>query len=679
MTDSYYLINDQIKFYFNIENLRIEYKGQSQALEPKEARILKYVLENQANGLIPSKQILDANWEYWSDKKVLQKVLSTLRKKFKNLGVVENGFVATDSSYKINYKAVLVDAEELLLQRNKAKAERALGLRKIVFSAFIVVCLFVLLLSQFSFNSTLSVGNIIQVTNIEGVSNEPALSPDGRALAFTHTIHGRSEIFLKLDANLNYQQLTDGSADSLPSWSPSGKRLAFARNVGGRCEIRYISLDEHYNKLKDERTVALCDMYSRLSSISWKDENQLFYSQNDEVDGVSRIFLVDVDSGKNEIYFSNENTPDVMGLGFYFIHYSGYLDSLFALQSVDHNITRIYRVDSDGVNLLRKVDGVLLSIDTFDSQLLFKDIDNQLKIFDVDSPEKLTTIYRNPLKTIAYPEVSSASNKMAFVSGSLFKDELHVFDFESGHTQRLFESNNSILLGSVIDQELFYVSEETGIRQIYAYQEGIKRQITNFDRNQYIVHFAISNDKQNLAVGFTDKTVIYHRDDNNLRALKVFNNTAFATFSNNSQRLLLAQTDNNDETSYLSPHSLVEYYVDGFEQTGISIRAAEFGYYHGSSIIYLNQNGSLNRFTLEGSETITEGLSYYSPKRLGLSGDTLIIADEEGKVLGIDLKTGLRRQFDLSVGSELAVSDKHIYYKRRHTGNMVIFKGELLE
>ena len=119
MTD-YYLINDHIKFYFDIENQCIEYQGESTSLEPKETKILKYILEQNKDGLIKSETILDDNWAHWSDKKVLQKVLSTLRKKFKQIGVKENGFIAAGTDYKINYQGVLVTQDQEKLKRGNA-------------------------------------------------------------------------------------------------------------------------------------------------------------------------------------------------------------------------------------------------------------------------------------------------------------------------------------------------------------------------------------------------------------------------------------------------------------------------------------------------------------------------------------------------------------------------------
>ena len=47
--------------------------GSRVSLEPKEAQILKYILEHHQDGLISSESILDDNWDFWSDKKGVAK------------------------------------------------------------------------------------------------------------------------------------------------------------------------------------------------------------------------------------------------------------------------------------------------------------------------------------------------------------------------------------------------------------------------------------------------------------------------------------------------------------------------------------------------------------------------------------------------------------------------------
>ena len=104
-----YLINDTVKFVFDSELQFIESRVGKELLEPKEARILKYILDNNIDGQISALEILDDNWDIWSDKKVLQKVLSILRKKLKKVGMIENGFVAQGVNYKITLNGVLIE------------------------------------------------------------------------------------------------------------------------------------------------------------------------------------------------------------------------------------------------------------------------------------------------------------------------------------------------------------------------------------------------------------------------------------------------------------------------------------------------------------------------------------------------------------------------------------------
>lgn len=686
MTDSYYLINDQIKFYFNIENLRIEFNGQQQSLEPKEARILKYVLENQVDGLIKSEAILDDNWDYWSDKKVLQKVLSTLRKKFKNLGVTENGFVAADSNYKINYNAVLVNEAEQAQKRSRLLLEKTLKYLKTLVPVAIILMVAVFVVGKVDLQRDFSVSNIIQATTIDGVSVEPALSSDGRAMAFSHKRDGQSQIFIKLDANLNYQVLTDGPNDQVPSWSPSGKRLAFQRRVGQQCEIRMLTLDEHYSKAGQDSLVAECSSVTDLTSIAWKDENNLFFTESKQGELYREIKLLNVETGEVTPYYTqkpSELGQNIGGSGPYFIVYNRKLDSLFALQSPNWSITTVNRVNDDNsMTFLREVGGVLWSFDIFENQVIFKDLDNQLKSFDIDSPQKLTTIYKNPLKRIAYPRVSPNSNKIAIVSGSVFKSSLHRYDFETGTSSEVFTADTLLNHLQEIDGELFYVSDETGIRQIYSYKDGYKSQITNLIRNDFIVKFSVSNNKKWLAIAYADRTTVYAIHDSGLTELKTFPLSSSPAFSPNSERILLVNWVGNvgDKAAGMEK-ALIEYYVDGFVETGISIRNAKFGIYHAKGIIFPTNDNKVKLFRLNGIDTILESHRILTSSAMGISGNSLVLVNYIGtnRPRRIDLDTMEQTFIDAPILGDIATNDNELYYLKRHPGSMSIFKGELTE
>ena len=68
------------------------------------------------------------------------------------------------------------------------------------------------------------------VTNFAGVQTQPALSPDGRSVAFVSNRDGHYNIYVGLASGGTLVQVTsDPNLKSRPSWSPDGTRIAFAR------------------------------------------------------------------------------------------------------------------------------------------------------------------------------------------------------------------------------------------------------------------------------------------------------------------------------------------------------------------------------------------------------------------------------------------------------------------
>jgi Tol biopolymer transport system component len=77
------------------------------------------------------------------------------------------------------------------------------------------------------------------VTNYAGVQAYPALSPDGRSVAFVSNRGGNYDIYVGLVRGGNLLQIThDPNLESRPSWSPDGAAIAYARlNQSGIWDI----------------------------------------------------------------------------------------------------------------------------------------------------------------------------------------------------------------------------------------------------------------------------------------------------------------------------------------------------------------------------------------------------------------------------------------------------------
>ena len=77
------------------------------------------------------------------------------------------------------------------------------------------------------------------VTNFAGVQAQPALSPDGRSVAFVSNRDGRYNIYVGLTGGGSLIHVTnDANLKSRPEWSPDGTTLAYARlNDSGLWDI----------------------------------------------------------------------------------------------------------------------------------------------------------------------------------------------------------------------------------------------------------------------------------------------------------------------------------------------------------------------------------------------------------------------------------------------------------
>jgi eukaryotic-like serine/threonine-protein kinase len=68
------------------------------------------------------------------------------------------------------------------------------------------------------------------VTNFAGVQAQPALSPDGRSVAFVSNRDGNFNVYVGLVQGGSLVRIThDPNLESAPSWSPDGATLAYAR------------------------------------------------------------------------------------------------------------------------------------------------------------------------------------------------------------------------------------------------------------------------------------------------------------------------------------------------------------------------------------------------------------------------------------------------------------------
>jgi Tol biopolymer transport system component len=87
--------------------------------------------------------------------------------------------------------------------------------------------------------------HVSQLTAFNKRSRGPAVSPDGRRIAFSSTLQSNNlQIYVMKADGSNVTRLTfDRATDANPAWSPDGTRLAFESNRNGSAQIFLMNAD----------------------------------------------------------------------------------------------------------------------------------------------------------------------------------------------------------------------------------------------------------------------------------------------------------------------------------------------------------------------------------------------------------------------------------------------------
>jgi Tol biopolymer transport system component len=133
--------------------------------------------------------------------------------------------------------------------------------------------------------------NVTRVAASTTYDDHPALSPDGRRMAFASNRTGANEIWVAGADGSGARQLTfyNGPLVIAPRWSPDGQRIAFAAQAAGNWDIHVIEAD-------GSRPTRLTWEPSQEDNPSWSRDGRWLYLRSDR-DGVARIWKVPAEGG----------------------------------------------------------------------------------------------------------------------------------------------------------------------------------------------------------------------------------------------------------------------------------------------------------------------------------------------------------------------------------------------
>jgi len=142
-----------------------------------------------------------------------------------------------------------------------------------------------------------SYGPVMPLTTYAGVQSEPALSPDGKQVAFSWVGEHQDnfDIYVQMvETGSKLRLTTDPAQDRAPSWSPDGQRIAFVREDAvylisalGGVERKLAQLPRH----------SLFASLTNPTSIAWSPDGR-FLAINRAQDPGPSILVVSTESGE---------------------------------------------------------------------------------------------------------------------------------------------------------------------------------------------------------------------------------------------------------------------------------------------------------------------------------------------------------------------------------------------
>lgn len=225
----------------------------------------------------------------------LNRIISRLRK-----ALSADPAVSIDTIPKVGYRLrVAGDATPASSSAEGSNPRR----RLIAGTVAILIALLLALLIVDQREPRWSVDTVRPLTRDPGIEMFPALSPDGRKLAYASSSGAgeATDVYLRgtaLGETRPIRLTSTGASEVAPAWSPDGVRLAFARlGLDRGCEIVLITPPD-----PAERVVGRCRRAPSIK-IDWLDERTILYSDG-AAEGPWRLFGLDVNSGSIRAFTS---------------------------------------------------------------------------------------------------------------------------------------------------------------------------------------------------------------------------------------------------------------------------------------------------------------------------------------------------------------------------------------
>jgi len=544
-------LNKNIKF--NVEtNILINLKGIEVSLENLESKVLQ--LFSESFGKVVSKDELSQCWvtaDHTSDSSITR-VISNLRAKLSQLDNSDELLIKNirKKGYMLSHNINSGSRSELTLtsqynnEQNTVEFIHSHAPTKSLFNRlptiyFSSLMLLVLTIYGFSSLSNISKPPYTQFEKPYRLFEdkirkfELAPSDNGNYIIYSGQ-HMDSKYWLLgvFDNQTKKLHIIERAETDLttPTWV-SENMLAMRIKNDSSCWVELITITDLINNAQGQR-ISTCYQQSPLFSMTKISNTELLIADSPAISKGSHLTRLNIFSGTTKLI----NIANNGGAGVYKVIATPDMNYLAMLTTHDWLNTQLDIVAIDDINTVlwsKHLSFPLFFAAFFDDKISYKGNDGSIMTHYFDASFTVTDTESIPV-FMPFDNVTRFADDIIFTKGELYSQNIFLYDFDSQRSIAISSerSERNYMPYRYSEDEVWYISNKTGISQLWSYQLSNKtsRQLSFFTQQTEIKALDVSSDGKLVLLGTNSGIQIFSYEKKQIKELLLSLNGFYPIF-----------------------------------------------------------------------------------------------------------------------------------------------------
>lgn len=513
---TYQFHHNQIEFSEELLHFKNLQSGQTSRIESKEALVFILLIEN-ANRLCTKEQLHQCWAPSYVTDSALTRVISLLRRHLREVGA--DNIITTNQKrgYKLETNVSEIPSEDTISEPKSSRKELLTPGKAFVFSMILVALLGTIAAVSYKPESQIpkhyKVAKSLhkaQQTKSTQYQN-PSLSPNGDYLIYTKSQttaeHWKLE-WLNLATMQRYNHQHEQKHFVTPVWRDA-TTFAYHAYTDETCEIRLASLAK--DAVIEDNLLTRCGPLTKSKSLAWKDAHHIYFTDSNSLSQPHSLYEVNIDTLSRKLVKSTDN----YGRGIYGVQVNQTREKVALMFGDDWGKTTIQLFDIENLGELTgefQVNLQLFSLGWLaDDNLVYQNESGGVSVHHT-ALNISTDLTFPPDDYFSNPSVGGR-NKLALIKGAYYS--LGLFSITESEISNMVEASfgnypgHTIKTMTKVDDTTYFVSNVTGINQIYRAEQGSATRISNFENPIAMSQLTVSESLGITVIVNHNRVVVY--------------------------------------------------------------------------------------------------------------------------------------------------------------------------